>query len=291
MKNSIPDETIKEHLRALASGKEMSYPKIVSILAQYIYNYPRVIFGADTDQCGDFFEYMLFRLRNILDCYRESEAKFFTWFTVVLRNRYLNFVRAEYVKNRAQREMSSVSIDARWGDYSSLHGLIGDSRQYGEQQKEEYDKLIEGIVTNLKDRLRVFFHLYYIETLRPEDVGFLSINLDRSTRTILEGIDMVRNSLTKKYSLKNGLYQKLGALYNDFLRAQREGDHEKAEKLKKKREKVLDEYRQVKLNPSYEIIARILNVPIGTVSTGIMRMKRDVRRYVEEISGEKMPIS
>jgi hypothetical protein len=45
---------------------------------------------------------------------------------------------------------------------------------------------------------------------------------------------------------------------------------------------VLDEYMKVKLNPSYESISRFTRLPMGTVSSGIQRMKRSVKRYIEE---------
>jgi RNA polymerase sigma factor (sigma-70 family) len=291
MRDRISDEKIKEELRKLSLGDGKSFSKIVNILSQYIYNYPRVIFGADRDRCGDFFEYVLVRLRDILLGYRESEAKFLTWFTVVLRNRYLNYVRAEKTKHRLEKETDCVSLDAEWDGFPSLHGLIADGREYGETRNEEFDRLVDGIVTHLKDRQRLFFHLYFIETLRSEDCAFLAISLDGGIRQVFSGIREVRNALADKYELKSRLFLRLSDLYLEILSKEREGDVQEAEKLKKKREKVLEEYRRVKLNPPYEVIARILQVPIGTVSSGILRMKRDVRRYVERSFGGKMSVS
>jgi hypothetical protein len=61
--------------------------------------------------------------------------------------------------------------------------------------------------------------------------------------------------------------------------------------VKKKREKVFIEYKRVKLNPAYESIAKFLRLPIGTVSTGIMRMKRAATAYLGEEKHETLPVS
>jgi|GEM_PF-1244873 len=290
MKYSISDDGIKDQIRKFVAGDEGSYSRIVSMLAQYIYNYARIVFGADEDTCGDFFEYVLSRFRDILSGYRESEAKFVTWFTVVLRNRYLNFIRAEGTKNRTKKEMDFVSLDCGAGDLPALHNILGDEKTYNSTENAEYENLIDEVVRNLKDRQRIFFHLYYVETLRPEDVGFISIHLGWSVREVLEGLEDIRSSIAEKYRLKNRLFQRLNDLYFQIIKNQKEGNESVIEKLKKKRNKVLEEYRRVKLNPSYESIGRFLRLPIGTVSTGIMRMRTTLRNYFEECYGEKMPV-
>jgi hypothetical protein len=97
--------------------------------------------------------------------------------------------------------------------------------------------------------------------------------------------------MAEKYRVKNRLYRRLNALYYEILRNQKEKNQSIVEKAKKKRNKVLDEYRRVKMNPSYESIAKFLGLPIGTVSSGILRMKKDVKYYLEEHYHEKMSVS
>ena len=53
---------------------------------------------------------------------------------------------------------------------------------------------------------------------------------------------------------------------------------------------MLEEYRRIRIHPSYERIARFLGIPLGTVSTGVARMKRAVREIVEELYNEKLPL-
>jgi RNA polymerase sigma factor (sigma-70 family) len=237
------------------------------------------VFGTDLDTCADFYEYILRRLEKILTKYSDTGARFVTWFTVVLRNRYLNYLRERKTQNRGEDQIKCISFDFHSENGPSLYDIIGDNRSYDQSRFQE---IIEGIVQSLKDKQRVFFHLYYIETLRPEDIGFISVYLGRHIRRLLSGINMIRNSMVEKYRIRNRLSKKLSDLYYELLKHQKEGDITAAERIKKKRENVLEEYRRVKLNPSYETIARFLEYPIGTVSTGIKRMKSAVKSYLKE---------
>lgn len=290
MKDRIPDKKIKEFSARFKKGDEKSYSVILDMLSGYIYNYPRITFGMNLDVCSDFYEYIFTRLKIILSGYRETDAKFITWFTVVLRNRYLNFIREKKVKYRVEEQTEFISLDSSLEKSRSLYNFISDGKDYGGSNFNGYYKLIDDIVKNLKNNHRIFFHLYYIETLRPEDVSFISIDLDKSIRTSLNGISEIRNTMVEKYRLKNRLLQRLSDLYYDIIKKQKESNESEVEKLKKKRNKVLEEYRRVKLTPSYDSISHFLGFPIGTVSTGIMRMKSAVRSFLKEQYNEEMPV-
>ena len=290
MKSRIPDSRIKEAVKAYKKGDEKSYDLLIEMLSRYIYNYPRVSFGMNRDTCGDFFEYVLTRMKSILNGYRETDAKFITWFTVVLRNRYLNFVRGKNPKTRVEEQAGVISFDFGYESNQSLHNFIGDGKTYGEWNVLKFDRLINDLTKDLKEKQRLLFHLYFIETIRPEDISFISIFIDKSFRESLNGISVIRNTMLEKYRLKNKLFQRLNDLYYDILKSQEENNKTRVENLKKKRNKVLDEYRRVKLTPSYESLSQFLGFPIGTVSTGIMRMKSAVRIFLKEHYNEKMPI-
>ena len=282
MSDRIPDAPIKQSIRRYQEGSEQSRETVITMLSEYIYNYPRIVFGATEDAAGDFYEYLLVRLDTILKGYRESEAKFVTWFTVVLRNRYLNFVRTKRAKNCAEHLQQFVSLDCDFVENQNLYNVFGDTRDYSAENSKGFDRLLDAVVRDLSARQRLFFHLYYLETLRPEDAGFISIYLGRTLRETLAGISELRRTLSRKYRMRNNHLQRLNLLYAQLLKIQRENDCSAAERVKKKRKKVLDEYMKVKLNPSYESISRFTRLPMGTVSSGIQRMKRSVKRYIEE---------
>jgi DNA-directed RNA polymerase specialized sigma24 family protein len=99
MKSQLSDSKLKEAVKLYKSGNDKSYTLLIEMLSKFIYNYPRVVYGMSPDTCGDFYEYILPRMEKILVGYRETEAKFITWFTVVLRNRYFNFLRVNRREN------------------------------------------------------------------------------------------------------------------------------------------------------------------------------------------------
>ena len=290
MKSRLPDGKIKEIVKLYKNGDEKSYTLLIEMLSKFIYNYPRVVYGMNMDTCGDFFEYVLPRMKTILDGYRETDAKFITWFTVVLRNRYLNFVRGKKMKNRVEEQTGVVSFDFCYESSQSLYDFIGDGRSYGEWDVLRYDNLIDELTKELKEKHRLFFHLYFIESIRPEDISFISICTGGSYRESLQGIGEIRDTMLEKYRLKNKLFQRLNDIYYDILRNHEENNKSQVEKLKKKRNKVLDEYERVKLTPSYESLSAFLGFPLGTVSTGIMRMKSAVQKYLKEHYHEEMPV-
>ena len=282
MKSNIHDARLKCFIREYKRGDEKAYLKAVDMISEYIYNYPRIVFGADPDGCGDFYEYILVRLDDILGRFRDTGAKFITWFTVVLRNRYFNFMRESRKGYLLRERINQVSLDFENGRSSSLYNIVGDIRDYSGSSPRVYDETIDMIVRELNDRYRVFFHLYFIETLRPEDVGFLSIYLERSPREVLEGIDGIRCSMVRRYEFKRELLLKLTSVYYMIMQYQREGDARKVEGLREKRKKLIFEYRYAKLNPSYRSISGFLGFPLGTVSSGIMRMKSRAQHIVKQ---------
>ncbi len=291
MKTRIPDVKIKSNIQQIQNGNKSLYQETVKILSPYIYNFPRIVFSADSDLCGDFYEYVFVRLEKILMAYRETEAKFVTWFTVVLRNRYFNFIRERKSKNSIGDNYKFISLDCDTGKTQSLHNLIGVRDHFSHSEHSSYEPLLERIVRNLNHNQRLFFHLYYIDTIRPEDIGFISITLNRTVQDVLSSISKLKDGMVRKYKLRNDTYEKLNLLYHEILRNQRDGKIESVQIMKKKQNKLLQEYWRVKVNPSYSSLADFLNLPLGTVSTGISRMKSAVRDIIGEFKDEKLPIS
>jgi RNA polymerase sigma factor (sigma-70 family) len=290
MKISVPDAKIKKSLRFYQRGDETKLHDILTLLSPYIYHYPRIVFHTDGDRCGDFYVYMLGRLNGILHSYHETDAKFLTWFTVVLRNRYLNFVRERKNTNIPGDDCPFISLDSEVRNAQSLHNCIADNRDYLGSEQELYDLLIERISAALNPRRRLFFHLYYIESLRPEDVGFISITLNRTIKETLYGISRLKESALRRYERKQQSLDKLNVLFRDIVRSQKDGDAEETAKLRKRRDRLLEEYRRIKIHPSYEGLAGFLELPMGTISTNVSRMKRDVRAILEDVCHEKLPL-
>jgi RNA polymerase sigma factor (sigma-70 family) len=290
MNNQIPDEKIKECMRLYQRGNPKVFPSIVQMLSQYMYNFPRIVFAADPDCCSEFYEYMLKRLKKVFNSYRETDAKFVTWFTVVLRSRYINFIRERSSKSEKSVDCFTLSLDFGDQQRQSLYNLIAERKDFVKSEYAFYDELVERIVTHLSHRHRMFFHLYFIDSLRPEDVVFLSFNLGRSVREILHSVGRLKETVVKRYERKHDCLGKLNQYHRELIDAQHRGDSGALTRIRKKRAYAIEEYRRINTHPTYDGIARFLNIPLGTVSTGISRMKRAVRNIFEELYHEKLSL-
>lgn len=290
MRNQIPDGKIKACIQTYQQGDRAVFREIVHMISPYMYNFPRIVFASDPDCCGEFYEYMFVRLEKILKSYRDTGAKFVTWFTVVLRSRYVNFMREKPRGSSGAHDCSVISLDYRNGNRQSLYTVIAERRDFIRSDYAWYDELVERIVTRLNPKQRVFFHLYFIDSLRPEDVVFLSVTLDRPIREVMKSIDSLKEAVVYRYERKSRSLGKLNLYYMDLIRAQREGDHRAAAIIRNRRKSALEEYRRIKIHPSYEGLSVFLGIPLGTVSTGISRMKGAVRSILEELYNEKLPL-
>ncbi len=277
-------------MRSYQSGDAGVFPNIVQLLSLYIYNYPRIVFAADPDRCSEFYEYLLSRLRKVLNSYRETDAKFTTWFTVVLRSRYINFIRERSSRTDQSVDCFSVSLDYRDDNRQSLYNMIAERKDFLQSDYAFYDELVERIVSHLNHKQRIFFHLYFIDSLRPEDVVFLSLSLGRSIRDVLHSIGRLKETVVKRYEKKNESLGKLNQYYRELISAQHRDDHQAMSRIRKKRAGAIEEYRRIKTHPSYEGLVMFLEIPLGTVSTGISRMKGVVRTILEELYHEKLPL-
>lgn len=287
MKCKIPDERIKKVIQDYRCGNADAFREIINLISPYVYNFPRVIFNQGADICGDFYQSIITNLKSIIAGYRISEVRFGTWFTVVLRNRFVSFIksRRKILNERGKGDL--VYLDDDTGG-APLYVKIPDIRAYVDCEKQNYDSMIEKIVSNLKPGLRVFFHFYFLETVRPEDVVFLSIHLERTPQDIIHALNFLRNSLDEKYRIKNNLYKRLGNVYDRIIESQKRKDKVKVSYYRRVRGRLLEEYFRVKLNPSYNCIGKVLAIPSGTVSTGVFRMKRSIKEIIGEASYERL---
>lgn len=76
-----------------AAPDAVRFERIVEKLSGLVLNYPAKAHDRSEEDCSSFYEYMLERLPSILKSYKTGDARFTTWFMVVLRTRFLNWIR------------------------------------------------------------------------------------------------------------------------------------------------------------------------------------------------------
>ncbi|ELV06598.1 RNA polymerase sigma subunit RpoD, partial [Brachyspira hampsonii 30599] len=107
----IDDVFIKKLILEYKAARSIETLKEINEhLSNYIYNYPRKVFGVFHDDALEFYSYYIERIDNIIIKYNETDAKFITWFTYTLRSHYLNFL--DHKKRKDKYKKQEISIDA-----------------------------------------------------------------------------------------------------------------------------------------------------------------------------------
>ncbi|MBN1899590.1 MAG: hypothetical protein JW827_12500 [Spirochaetes bacterium] len=102
--NRINEDKIVKLVRDYQKDRENQIMiEIIQQTSQMIYNYPKIVFHRNEDDCSDYYLYLVQRLDKIILTYDPAKATFQTWFNVVLRSRYIN-----WIKKRKKQEEKKV---------------------------------------------------------------------------------------------------------------------------------------------------------------------------------------
>ncbi len=274
---NIDDEKIKFLIYRYKHEKIDLLSEIADMLAIYVYNYPRIVFKASEDVCSDFYEYILRNLDKILNSYSICDARFITWFTIILRTRFFTFI-----KHQKSTDSKIMSLDRENVDNVTLHNKLNDYRSYNSEEKKRMNRMLDEITVFLSDKMRLYFHLYYVDIIRPEDIRFVSVFLKRGILETVKGINKIKAELIERTEKKINIETKLEKIYQNIIKAQEVSNKIGEKDARKRQLKLLNEYMRVKTIPSYNSIAEFCGVPSGTVSSNIARMKRQVRKLIPE---------
>lgn len=158
--------------RFISCGDHQALERIDLLLAAIIWNYPRKFRGYTEDDSASFYEFVRSALPSILASYKRGQTLFLTWFFVVLRSRYLNWLRAqkdEIVQIPAEEE-------GKEGVFSHYDQQAFALWRTGSEQKETDVFNIEDLPEGGSDLVRLlFFDLAWRE---------LSLILNKQNRSL-----------------------------------------------------------------------------------------------------------
>lgn len=166
----INDKAIKSLISHYQKGTQ-NFPKIAEMLGEFIYHFPA--FGFDVhheDIKGDFYLYISERLPKIIEQYQPSNrAQFKTFFYLVLRRHYLNFITG------SPRLLPSEPLSHE-DQYYSDDCLL---------DKEIKLEKITLLFASLPQRYRLILKLRCPEFLLPEDIFALSREFSHPPHVLL----------------------------------------------------------------------------------------------------------
>ena len=90
-------------------GTDALLEAVQKTVSRLIMDYPLRVFFRNADDCSDYYIYVCSSLPRVLKGYRQTRALFTTWFIVVLRNLYLNWL------NKSEDKEKIVSLTPQPG--------------------------------------------------------------------------------------------------------------------------------------------------------------------------------
>lgn len=283
----IDDEFIKKAVNEYKIARSIeSLKKINNHLSNYIYNYPRKVFGIYHNDALEFYSYYIERIGNIILKYNETEAKFITWFTYTLRSHYLNFI--DYKKRKNKYNKKEISIDAPLcnRDSLTLHDVLYDTKSYSiNEYTENYDEEtnIENIALNMfnyiekefnnRDSLAFFIHNLelFINLIASPLMKYFNISYEEAYSII----ERARATYINKYNEIIKQQDKIAKVNAQISENNRKGIF--TVHLASKKQNYIKKLHSIKLNVPYDFIAKVLNITSNAVSKIINKIKNKLK--------------
>ncbi|MCZ9893185.1 sigma-70 family RNA polymerase sigma factor [Brachyspira hyodysenteriae] len=261
-------------------------------LSNYIYNYPRKVFGVFHDDALEFYSYYIERIDNIIIKYNETDAKFITWFTYTLRSHYLNFI--DHKKRKYKYKKQEISIDAPLcgKDALTLHDVLYDSKSYvmNEYSNNHNESNIEKLSLNMfnyiekefsdRDSIAFFIHNLelFINLIIQPLMKYFNINYEEAYSII----EKARATYIKKYNEIIKQQDKIAK-----INAQIEINNKRGlftVHLASKKQNYIKKLHSIKINVPYEFIAKLLNITNNAVTKIINKIKASLKEHFNNLS-------
>ena len=261
-------------------------------LSNYIYNYPRKVFGAFHDDALEFYSYYIERIDNIIIKYNETDAKFITWFTYTLRSHYLNFLDHKKRKDKYKKQEISIDAPLCGKEALTLHDVLYDSKSYviNEYTNNYNESNIEKLSLNMfnyiekeftdRDSIAFFIHNLelFINLIIQPLMKYFNINYEEAYSII----EKARATYIKKYNEIIKQQDKIAK-----INAQIEINNKRGlftVHLASKKQNYIKKLHSIKINVPYEFIAKLLNITNNAVTKIINKIKSSLKEHFNNLS-------
>lgn len=261
-------------------------------LSNYIYNYPRKVFGVFHDDALEFYSYYIERIDNIIIKYNQTDAKFITWFTYTLRSHYLNFIDHKKRKDKYKKQEISIDAPLCGKDALTLHDVLYDSKSYvmNEYSNNYNESNIEKLSLNMfnyiekefsdRDSIAFFIHNLelFINLIIQPLMKYFNINYEEAYSII----EKARATYIKKYNEIIKQQDKIAK-----INAQIEINNKRGlftVHLASKKQNYIKKLHSIKINVPYDFIAKLLNITSNAVTKIINKIKASLKEHFNNLS-------
>ena len=289
----IDDEFIKKAVNEYKATRSIeSLKEINNHLSNYIYNYPRKVFGIYHNDALEFYSYYIERIGNIILKYNETEAKFITWFTYTLRSHYLNFI--DYKKRKNKYNKKEISIDAPLcnRDSLTLHDVLYDTKSYSiNEYTENYNEEIniENIALKMfnyiekefndRDSLAFFMHNLelFINLIASPIMKYFNIGYEEAYSII----EKARSTYINKYNEIIKQQDRIAKVNAQISENNRKGIF--TVHLASKKQNYIKKLHSIKINVPYDFIANLLSITSNAVTKIINKIKSNLKEHFNNL--------
>lgn len=270
-----------------AQGIEAAERELISRHMQAIYWLPQRVFGAPEEELSGFLLFAIekIRERDIFGKYQpEKGARFTTWLGVVIRNLYIDYLRAQ---PEGPEEVE----------------LVAETYETRPERRQERSDLIE----LMQERCRVIFKLLLCDTffLEPQEVAWIAQESGRGLGETALAIAELEEVLRERETALQQRYDRLAAAHYQVRRcelllerAERASERPNTafspelERLRMRLERRRREYGNLAgelagsggiVTAPYRELANLLNTREGTLASNISRCRSGAAQLLQKL--------
>lgn len=300
---------VKELTVSCLRGNTDARRRFQDLFGESIYHYPAKMFGLPKDRVADFFIYAfdndrIFKRLGSFEGRNEAHIKTYLH-SYVLRDLFLEWQRG--LKDLETISLDGVGADSGAGGEEAIFKTRiedGQSSDGFSPTDEDNRGALRDLVARIDVENRVVWKLLCLAELdlNPDEIRFICQKSGRNYREAINLVEEIRHGLTSKDERISSLQDQLGSIFGWILLYQKESAKiredlksapeksskhiqlaQRKEELERKLEWRYRQQRQVRIKAGqfrtttpYKDIARLLNVPLGTVCSLVARTRAEI---------------
>ncbi len=293
----LSQEEIFTLVQSCATGNQESLKKFFEEFSEDIYNFPIRVFHLEEDDASEFFIYAYERLKSGKRFHTfVGKSGFKTWLYTVLRNMLIDWKR----NKRELKIVSSVKVNSEGVEYYSIENEP-DTKFDRQKEADSVSEKFRELLTEIKMESRIIFKLAYIYymNLDADEIEYLLEKTGLSKEELQKEIISIRDILSDKEIQSLQSEEKIASLYMNILELKQLQEKEKPivfndnlpnydkvqisiQKKYEQRRKLIEKKSKGNFitRTPYRVIAKILNIPEGSVSISLQRVLEKIQKKI-----------
>lgn len=262
------------------SGQVSILNQIIKEISIMIYNYPLKVHALKEDDCSEFYIYIIERIDTILMKYKIQLSSFKTWFSIVLKSHFLNWINK---KNKiSSNSVKTFSID----DENLNQDFLFSKIESNPETDDKFMQIINNYINQLPNIDFLIIRLLYFN-IDDELIKILSKTNGNNERINMDIIKSYLNN-NKKFKTQYILNDKITNCNHKLYELKIKNN--KTQNFSQQHTKLIKkiQFYKNKLYNNLEnfdivFIAQILNIPKNEIYYRLNRIKKEIYNKINTI--------